>query len=237
MLFPILSFDPVVSVNDMIRLDASRCLAPKGSSPISKVELEPETGSGFINITGGSPVSSKNWFLDWVYTTAGNKTITLKVEQADSTVTIKTFTISVVTEASDFLYCSDADLIPLEPDILDYLPKGRSSYKFVHRKVQQEILDWLERSGVTRRDGSKLEKTDLNVTNDIRSLATNWSLMLIFDSLSNKTDDKFYQKFKSYASKVEFLKSRVRFFIDFDGDGSVDSSERINIRSGVLLRR
>jgi hypothetical protein len=182
-------------------------------------------------------VQSRNWFLDWIYLTSGIKTITLRVTEVGPIVSSQTFQIEVVTATADNLYSTDQDLIGLEHDILNYLPPGRSSFNYVHRKAQKEILEWLDQIRIYRKDGSRLQKEDLNLVKDIRELSANWALMLIFHDLSNKTDDKFYQKYLGYRTKVEAMKNRGRIQADLDGSGDLDPSERIDVRSMRMVRR
>jgi len=237
MAFKLLQYDSIVQTGDLVRLDASKTFSPKGSPGITTVEIEPEAGNGFINVTGSTPIQPRNWYLDWIYLTNGVKTITLRVTETGPIVSTQTFQINVLTATEDNLYSSDQDLVGLEHDILSYLPQGRSSYNYVHRKAQKEILEWLDQIRLYRRDGSRLQKQDLNIVQDIRELSANWALMLIFHDLSNKTDDKFYQKYLGYRTKVEAMKNRGRIQADLDGSGGIDESERVDVRSFKMVRR
>jgi hypothetical protein len=235
--FKLLQYDQINQVNETVRLDASKTFSPKGSAAITKIEVKPEATASFIDISGATPLQTRNWYLDWIYQTDGLKTITLKVTQVGAIESEQEFQVNIVTAVDDNLYSSDQDLISLEHDILNYLPQGRSSYNYVHRKAQKEILEWLDQIRIYRKDGSRLQKEDLNLVQDIRELSANWALMLIFNDLSNKTDDKFYQKYTGYRTKVEAMKNRGRIQADLDGSGEIEESEKVDLRTFRLLRR
>lgn len=233
-MFITLNHDIVAQIGDIVRLSATKTFAPKESPAIIKLEIEPEAASGFINVTGAVPINSKNWFLDWVYLTDGPKIISVKVTQVGNIETIMVFTVDVLTKLNDNLYSGDNDLIYLEHDVLNYLPQGRSNYNYLHRKVQDQILDWLDGIRVTRVDGSKLQKQDLNSVKDIKEMSAAWVLMNLFFELSNKNDDKFFQKHIAYKSKVETLKSRGRIQADITGNGSTTV---LDFKSFRMVRR
>ena len=234
-MFGVIKFDKIVQVGDKIRLDASQTFAPKGSAAITKVEINP--GSGFIDVSGPAPLNSKNWFLDWAFNSAGSKPFVLKITDALSAEHTFNFSLTSLSAVDDNLYSDDNDLLSLESDILGWLPVGKSSFNYLHRKAQAQILDWLEAIRITKQDGSRLEKQDLNLAEDIIELSANWVLMLLFFDLSNKSDDKFYQKHLSYKSKVETIKMRGRIQIDVNGDEQITENERIDFKSFGLIRR
>jgi hypothetical protein len=60
MIFPLVESEPIVQVSDKTRLSAVKSFKSNDEPAISLVEIEPESGSGFINVTG-SPINSKNW--------------------------------------------------------------------------------------------------------------------------------------------------------------------------------
>mgnify|MGYP003607273174 CR=1 FL=1 len=233
-MFITLNHDVVGQIGDGIRLSATKTFVPKNAAAIIKVEIEPEASAGFVDVTGALPINAKNWFLDWVYLTAGAKVVTVKVTQFGNIETTATFNLTVLTKADDKLYSNDNDLIYLEHDILNYLPQGRSNYNYLHRKVQEQILDWLDSIRITRVDGSKLQKQDLNSVKDIKEMSAAWVLMNLFFELSNKNDDKFFQKHIAYKSKVETLKSRGRIQADINGEGEATI---LDFKSFRMVRR
>jgi hypothetical protein len=233
-MFIVLNHDIVAQIGDSVRISAVKTYAPKGSPAITKVEIEPEVGAGFVDVTGVAPINPKNWFLDWIYLIDGVKVGNVRVTQVGDIVTTKNFSLEVLTQLDDALYSTDNDLIYLEHDVLNYLPQGRTNYNYLHRKVQEQILDWLDGIRITRKDGSKLEKQDLNQVKDMKELSASWVLMNLFFELSNKNDDKFFEKHLIYKSKVESLKGRGRIQADLDQDGT---PEIIDFKSFRMVRR
>ena len=111
MIFPKIECDLVVQVNDKFRINASKSYVPKGGLAIVKVEIEPEAGAGYIDVTGASPINSKNWFLDWEYATDGSKVVSLKVTTnlVGPVEQIVTLTVNCLLAAEDKLLSSDSD--------------------------------------------------------------------------------------------------------------------------------
>lgn len=233
-MFITINSDVKAQIGDKIRLDLSKSFAPKNAPAITLVEIEPEAGAGYLNVTAPAPVGSKNWFLDWAYDSDGEKDVTARFTQVGNIVTTAQMTIEVLTALEDNLYSNDNDLIYLEHDILNYLPSTRSNYNYLHRKVQAQILDWLDAIRVTRKDGSKLQKQDVNLTDDLKELSAAWVLMNLFFELSNKSDDKFFEKHLAYKSKVESIKGRGRIRADIDGDSE---PETLDFKSFRMVRR
>jgi hypothetical protein len=233
-IFGNLELEAVVQTKDKTRLNASKSFSPKGEQPIDEVKISPETGVALIAIHGnGNP---KDWYLDWEYATAGTKTVTLEIKAGPHTETF-TGTINVVTPATDKLFSSDADLIQFEPDILKWLPAGKNTFNNIHRNSQALILDWLDSIRIWREDGSKLTKSDLSLTDDLKQLSIYTTLELIFMGISNKVDDVFLQKARSYGQKALLVQGRGRIQADFNGNGTLDPGEGADLRSLTLVRR
>jgi hypothetical protein len=233
-IFGNLELESVVQTRDKTRLSASKSFSPKGEQPIDQVKISPETGVALIDIhDGGNP---KNWFLDWEYATAGTKTVTLEIKAGPHTVTF-TRSIEVVTPEQDKLFSKDSDLIQFEPDILKWLPAGKSTYNNIHRNAQYLILDWLDSIRVWRTDGTKLTKADLSLTDDLKQLSIYMTLELIFMSISNQVDDVFLSKARMYGQKALLVQGRGRIQADFDGSGTLDAGEAADLRSFTLVRR
>lgn len=228
------SYDLVAQIGDSTRISLSKTFSPKGSPLIQKIEIDPDASGNFVDITGTLPLNSKNWFIDWVYLTSGVKTLTVRVTQVGLILNEKSFQIKILSETEDLLFSNDNDLTSLESDLLSYLPQGRSNFNYIHRKVQDEILDWLDSIRVTRQNGDRLQAIDLNSVKDIKMLSSKWALKNIFFELSNKSDDKFYQKHLAYKAEVETIKSRGRIQADINQDGL---PEKLDFKSSRLVRR
>jgi hypothetical protein len=237
--FGVFELEKLVQVNDKTRLSAVRSYAPKGSDAISKVEIQPDSAESYITVSGPTLPASE-WYLDWIYTTSGVKTINLKVTQGViPTVVETTFTttINIIDEADDKLLSDDKDLTSYEPDVLKWIPQGRSSYKDVHRRAQTLILDWLDEVRVWKSDGTRIEKADLFNTEDLRKLSALWTLELIFQGISNKPDDVFALKSNIYREMRRAAQSRGRIQADFNGNAVQDEEDSQDMRSFEVYRR
>jgi hypothetical protein len=238
MIFPLLETEPIVQVNDKTRISASKTFI-SDEAPITLVEVEPEVGAGFIDISGSLPLYSKNWNLDWAYATAGTKAITLRVT-TDGAPVVFTKQVVVLTEADDALWSTDEDLMIHEPDILKWVKSGRATYKDYHRMAQTRILEWLDNLKIWNKDGKAFTKADITpaiAKEDLKRISTYWVLELIFAGISNKTDDVFFQKQKAYGGMRKDLQGeRSRIRADWNQDGDVDDFEEFRIKSMVLHR-
>jgi hypothetical protein len=232
-IFGVLELEDVVQVGDKTRLSGVKSFVSKDEAAITLVRIKPESTGSFVTVSGVS-LTYKDWYLDWSYATSGTKTVTIEITAGS----VQTFTrnIEVVSEADDKLLSKDADLIAYEPDILKWVPSGRSSFLNLHRASQRLILDWLDSIRIWRNDGTKLTKDDISVTDDLKQLSAFLTLEMIFFGLSNKVDDTFLQKAKLYYSRAEGVKNRGRIQADFNGDGDLDSGENEDMKSFKLVR-
>jgi hypothetical protein len=231
-IFGVLDVESVVQVDDQTRLSGVKSFLSKDNAAITLVEIEPEAGSGFITVTG---TSSKDWFLDWSYSGVSRTVVASLRITAGSTLTF-TKSISVVTAADDKLFSADVDLIELEPDLLNYVPRGRSSYLNVHRAAQKKIMDWLNESGVVDVSGNKLTKADVVDLDEVRAWSRDLTLSLIFKGLQNAVDDVFSDKAKYYESQAANRQNRARLRLDLNNDGSISLADSVNMTSRDLIR-
>lgn len=163
------------------------------------------------------------------------KTVSIRCTVSGNQVLAKTLTI--ISEAADGLYSSDAMLLPHEPDILRYVRKGRASFIDVHRRSQELILAWLDEQGYTDDFGHKFTKASLANTEELQEWSTFMTLRLIFEGISNAVDDVFREKSKIYKGQEVHHRQRLVLRLDLDGDGSVALGEEVDLKSGLLLRR
>lgn len=226
MLFPELKHEKIVQVYDKTRLDASKSFVTVDEVALTLYEIEPDTGAGFIDAT-----STK--YLDYVYSSDGVKTVTLRVDNGTGLVS-RTFSLEVVTEENDKLFSEDADLVSHEPDILNYVSEGRNSYKNIHRSVQSRIIDWLDEHRFTNTDGSKLTKANIFDIEEVRHWSKYMVLADIFEGLSNAIDDIFRNKADKYMDLAESARNRAQLRLDLDGDGDVDM--RADLRTMDMRR-
>lgn len=225
-LFPLLRSDDKVQIGDKLRLDASKSfVAPSGA--ITKYEFDPTNGGTYID---AGTVS----YMDWVYSTAGTKTAKIRI--TSGTTAVVTTSIIVVTANEDALFSDDAALVEIEPTIMKYLPPERSSFKYVHRRVQKHILDSYAQRRVYKDDGAKIELVDLIDVTEVANWATIMALGYIFQGLSNAIDDVFDKKAKKYFMHG-YAAEHLALRFDFNGDGTIDEFENYDMISTGLFRR
>lgn len=234
MIFPNLQLENVVQENDKTRLDATKSFISKDEAAITLVEIEAESGSGFIEV--GAPGSPKDWFLDWQYDTAGEKTVSCKVT-TDGTPVTTSFTLTVLEEDDDNLFSSDSDLTALEHDILKWVPAGRNTFKNYHRKAQSLIMAWIDESGYTDSSGSRLTKDAIVDKEEVKYWSAALTLSLIYKSISNAIDDVFSGKAKQYEIMAATHRNRLKIRLDVDGDATVSTGEGLPIKTLDMIRR
>ena len=227
MMFPRLNYEEVVQVDDKTRLDASPSFVEAETSAITLLRIEPEGGAGFVDVT-----STKK--LDWQYSTDGAKTVTVEVTTDGAPVT-KTFDLEVLTATDDKLLSDDNDLRVHEPDILNWVRKGRATFLDYHRRAQTLILQWLDRAGYTNINNERYTKADILDIEEFNEWSTMLVLRLIFEGISNSTNDVFAVKSATYRSKELKARDRVTLKIDLNSDGTLDEYEKIENFGSVRL--
>jgi len=233
-IFPKIECDDVVQVSDKFRIDCTKSYLSKGEAAISLVEIEPEVGSGFIAVTG-SPIAAKNWFLDWEYAASGVKTVGVRVTTNAVPVTLTT-QVEVVTAEDDKLFSSDSDLVSIEHNILKYVPEGRSSFKYIHREAQKQILEWLYINGFRGTGNTRLTKENVIDVSEVRFWSKYLALRLIFQDLSNAPEDVFDKKSKLYQRDEHKWRENSGLKLDFNGDGVQGAYESANMTTRNLVR-
>ena len=231
MIFPVLKTEPIVQVNDKTRLDAESSYITPGEADISLIEIEPEAGAGFIDVTADK-------YLDWQYATDGDKVVSVRIT-TDSTPVTGSVTLAIVSKENDHLLSEDADLVGHESDILEYIRDGRSSFLDKHRIARDIILDKLDSAQIWKRDGTRFEAADLIDKQDFKQWSIFKTLQIIFESNSNAIGDIFAEKAKKYSAMAIESKTRATYRLDFNDDGEIDDGEieQLDVLSGYLLRR
>lgn len=232
-IFPNLEIEPIVQINDKTRLNATRSFVSKDSSAITKVEIRPSADSDYVNVTG---TSSKDWYLDWQYSECGIEQVSILVTIAGDELEYSEL-IHVLSQEEDSLWSSDKDLVGYEPDILKYLIPGKNSYINIHRKAQNEILDWFDEQRIYDKDGERLTKSSILKTDDLKRMSVMKSLQIIFDGISNKPDDVFSKKAEEYNKKFLSASERGRIRFDFNKDGEQGKTENVDNMSMRISRR
>lgn len=238
MYFPILKAESTVQVNDRVRISALESFGTPDEAEVYKVEIKPLAAGAFIDIT-----SVENLYLDWSYAAAADNVVTLKVTtRTDDLVPVDneyttTMTISSVTAATDNLFSTDIQIRTLEPDILNWIPSGYSSWNHIHRQAQTNILDWLNEIRITKPDGTAFTKADIVNKDQVRRLSSYIALRMIFYSLSNQVDDIYDKKAKQYLIFENEAKNRNYISLDTDGDSTISTSENFDLRTVRMVRR
>lgn len=235
MIFPSLEFEPIVQVDDRTRLLCSKSYASKGMS-ITKVEIQPDAAEAWILVSGVN-VKQADWYTDWQYDSAGTKTVSVRINEGTVDETTKSFDIEVVDADTDALFATDADLVEEEPNIMGWMKAGRNSFKNVHREVQRQILDLLNRKGYRTTAGGPITKEVVSDHSQVREMAKYLALHLIFSGISNQVGDVFSLKAQEYRSKFNTVSGRQIIGMDLNGDTVVEAGEGVNLSSARMIRR
>lgn len=229
MIFPNLELEPVVQVNDRTRLNASKSFVTQNEQAITLVQIKPSATGSFITVTD-------DMYLDWQYPASGSYVVTARVTASGASAEV-TGSISIVTVASDSLFSTDSDLRLHESDILKWVEGGRNSFLNIHRRAQKLILEQLRREGYVDVNGDPFTKTAFVDVEEVKQWATMWTLQLIFEALSNATDDIFHQKAVRYSTLRQQWEGSALLRLDTDGDGIVDNDEGIDTDTAFVARR
>ena len=239
MIFPSLSLETVLQLEDKTRLDASRSFVT-GGEVVTDVLIQPESAEAFISVFNAD---SDKWYLDWAYITDGLKDVVVRViTDITPAGRDRTYQINVLTSDDDTLFSSDSDLLPWETDILNYLPKGKNSYLYAHRKSQDIIIAYLDEQRYWKADGSRITKADIAAITDdeIRTQFNQWStfqtLLIIFESIQVSNNDIFEDKKNKYEAMRNSARSRSALRLDLSGDSVIDPVA-YDIRTLRMIRR
>lgn len=227
-IFGNLDLETIVQVNDKTRLDASKSFISTDEAAITLLEIEPEAAAGFVDVTS-------NQFLDWQYSTDGDKVVSVRIT-TDGAPNTTTETFTVISVADDKLFSADSELLPYEPNILEWVREGRNSFLDVHRESQIEIIRYLDKNGFWDVNDDPLTKDAIIDINEVNAWSKFMTLKLIFDGLNNAKDDIFEQKAKNYLEKEFEARDRVLIRLDNDADGNADTGEEADLRSIQLLK-
>jgi hypothetical protein len=167
------------------------------------------------------------------------KTVTLAVtnDATSPDTASKTATLEIISERADKLFSTDQKLKGRESDIMKYLEDGRSSFKNFHRAAQTLIFEWLDRQGYMDDFRDKLTKAAIVDVSEVQEWATMIALRLIFDSVSNTTDDVFFRKARGYEKMEAFYRDKAVLRLDLNQDGVVDLGENLDVQHAIVVRR
>jgi hypothetical protein len=163
-------------------------------------------------------------------------TFAAQFTSSDATVVLVTRDVLLMTDVEDGLFSNDQDLIAQEPDIMRWLPDGRSSWNNVHRRAQERILSYLFEKGFKNTDGSPFSKTQILEKYDVKEWSTFMVLKFIFGSCINSKDDVFVQKAQFYEN-LEGRASNMEIRVDLNSDGTQNQWETVKGDGPLLVRR
>jgi hypothetical protein len=229
-IFGVIKSDDQVFTGDKLRIDVSGSfLAPDLTFATVSHEISVDSGVTWYNIT-----AKKN--VDWIFTTAGTKTISLRI--TTTLPSTKTFTkdVTVVNLATAGLFSTDFDLYAHEPEIDQYLPKKWSSWNMIHKRSQDWIIDFLDEKGIFAEDGSKYTASDIMDKQQVKQLSTYKTLQFIFEGNSNVVGDLFSVKAAKYEQLSNTKASRSQLSLDFNKDTVSTVTEKTNLQT-ILVRR
>ena len=237
MIFPKLTLETVLQVEDKTRLSAALSFVSSGN--ITDVLIKPELTESFISVFN---TDQDKWFLDWAYTVDAIKTVTVRVEDDTPSFREITYESIVLSKEDDSLFSGDSDLIGYEHDILNYLPKGKNSYLYAHRKSQEIIIAHLDEQRIWNQDGSRITKAQISaiVDDEIREQFRQWStfqtMLVIYNSIKVSNDDIFEDKKKYYEALRDGARNRSALRLDLNKDTVIDS-QSYDIRTVRMIRR
>ena len=229
MIFTKLNTEGIVQELDKTRINVDAFISG-GAETITKIEIDPNNSGAFYDVTSNS-------YLDWAYPTGSIVTITARVTDSGAVSDTVNSTISVVSESTDNLFSKDTDLISYEVDLMRWVKSGRNSFIDKHRTAQIEILNELDANKIWKNDDEPYTAADIVLVSEFAELSKFTTLRIIFEGISNATDDIFADKARRYASLATTAKKRATLRLDSNGDGVATTGERIDVLSGELRRR
>ena len=175
MIFPTLTLETTLQIEDKTRLDASLSFTSNDGN-ITSVEIKPEATESFIEVYN---IDEDKWYLDWAYETDGIKTVEIKVTTDTAATRTRSYSVTVLTVAEDALFSSDADIYPYEPDLIKSLPVGKSTYLYAHRAAQTKIIAYLDEQRIWKEDNSRFSKEDLTDLEEFKRWSIFQTLLII----------------------------------------------------------
>jgi hypothetical protein len=231
MIFGVIKTDDQVYSGDKIRIDVSGSfLTPDLTFATVSHEISVDAGVTWYN------VSAKK-YVDWIFTTTGTKTISLRLSTTEPASQVFTKDITVLNLSTANLFSKDFDLYNLEPEIDQYLPKKWSSWNIVHKRAQDWIIDFLDEKGIFNENGEKYTVADIMDVQQVKQLSTYKALEFIYEGNSNIVGDLFSIKAEKYRQMANTKASRSQLSLDFNANAVADDYERTNLHEIIVRRK
>lgn len=224
MLFPKADLDNLVQIYDMYRIDASKSFTTGNQADITELNIYPDYTNNPATVFNLVSEGIECFYLDWAYETAGDYTIRVEMKTATLDKNIE-YTVKAVSEAEDNLFATDAMIYSYEDELRRYLPNGRNSWKYIHRKAQEDILDYLYRNGILDDNDDKITKDQIIDTSQVEKWATFEAILLIYQDIKNTNSEAFADKLVDYGQKRDDARGRYILEYDSDRDGDIDEDD------------
>jgi hypothetical protein len=232
MIFLSCNREKIVQINDKTRIDASKSFV--SGSVITDILIKPEASESFVSVYN---ISQDKWFLDWAYSTDGEKTITIQATDGVNVIT-QDFKLNVISEVDDNLYSDDSELFSLETELKRYIPIGRNSFKHIHREAQSRILNFLDRKRIWNDNGTPYTKEQVNLIGELSKWSLYECLFMIYTDLFISVGDKFAEKVNQYKELRNYERDRGAIRIDKNGNGTYDDGTDFQeLKSFRLIKR
>ncbi len=222
----------LVQENDKTRIDVSKSFV--SGDGITDIEIEPESGAGYISIYN---LDQKKWFLDWAFSSSGDKTIGVRATDGTNTV-VQTFNIKIISVVDDNLYSTDEQIFKIETELKKYITPGRNSYINLHREAQQRILTYLDRKRIWNDNGEPYTKSQLNIGGELSQWSLYETILMIYTDLFISVGDKFAAKMNQYKELRNYERDRGAIRVDKNNSGTIDQASEIQeLKSFRLIKR
>ena len=193
------------------------------------ININPKPGFGDVEYSGKTSITTSR-------IRHMRRAVTIEIGDG-STTQSKTYYIKVFSEAGDALFSRDADLISHADDVTKFLPEGKNSFLYMHRRSQDLILAHLDESGYTDIYGDPLTVAAITDAEEVRQWSTFLALRLIYDDLSNSPEDVFFSKARNFEAQEKIHKNRATIRLDVNKDGRADVGEGVKMLGGMVVRR
>jgi hypothetical protein len=230
-IFGVIKTDDKVFTGDQLRIDTwTSFLAPGLTFATSTShEISVDEGVTWFNVT------PKKGIADWIFSTAGDKIITLRLTTSTPTSQTFTKTVKVLDLTAQKLFSLDSDLYIIEPEIDQYLPKRWSSWNLVHLKAQEYIIDWLDEKRIFRKDGTKYVVNDLLDLQEVKQWSVYKTLEFIYEGNSNIVGDISSTKRDKYKLMASEKASRSQLSLNYSGNVA-EANQKTDLHVVTVVR-
>lgn len=147
----------------------------------------------------------------------------------------KTYLVKAFSEQYSGMLNKDADLQLIENDILQWVPRGKNTFKSIHLQVVNDIIEWFDRKGFVNLYDEKFVISDFYDPSEISYWAKYQALYYIFNSNNNAKDDIFAEKAEKYKKLSNKHRRRI-FRVDLDSNNTLNFDEIVLANHIKLVR-